>query len=319
MYTLPHVRGHTRDTLVEYNPIRAKYLGRRFGFKYVETDYQRVLEHVACLVQPSVIIASYDSTHVDVAVAFLTANTGVRLFIEKPPVISYEQFERLLPYIRDEKYFVEIGYNRRYIPMIRKVVSLLKNRQGPAYITCIIREDDMTDSHWNYWASEGTRIHANLCHWIDLGVFLTGCRPIEITCLAGSDFQFFSQVSIRFEDDSIVTLVAGIAGNGLRGVQEYIDIRTDYLTIKIDDFLKMVVYEGGYKRIYRSWPRNKGHVEMYNSFSTACRTKGSPKYGVVDFVRSCVLNEEICQMLRAGEHHRMIDVDQLRTWEQLDG
>lgn len=319
VYTLPYVKGHTLDTLVEYNPIRAKKVGRRFGFRHVETDYKRVLDRAARLERLSVVVASYHSKHADIAIDFMQANPKACVFIEKPPTVGYEQFQRLLPYIRDNDYFVEIGYNRRYTRMIRRASELVHDRKGPVVITCIIREDDMTGSHWNFWQTEGTRVYANLCHWIDLVVLLTGCRPVEIVCMAGRDFQFFSEVSIRFEDDSVANLISGVIGNGLRGVQEYIDIRTGYLTIKIDDFLKMTVLDGGGKKVYRSWPREKGHCEMYRSFCAAVVTGGRARYGLRDFVRSCTLIEEICQMLRSGERHRMIDVDQLRTWEQLDG
>lgn len=315
MYTLRYMRGHTFHALIEYNPVRAASVGKRFGFEFVETDYKRVLDRAANLVCPTVIVAGYDSTHTEIAIDFLKANPKARVLIEKPPVISYEQFERLLPYMRDNTYIIDVGYNRRYTPMVWRAARLLQRHEGPVTITCIIREDDMTRAHWNFWKSEGTRIHANLCHWIDLGVLLTGHRPVEIVCLAGRDFQFSSGVSIRFEDDSVVSLISGTNGNGLRGVQEYIDIRRGYLTIEIDDFMKMTVLDAGRRRVYRAWPRDKGHAVMYRSFSRACATGGGTKYGLSDFVRSCVLTEEICQMFRTGERHRKIDLTQLGAWE----
>lgn len=319
VYTLAHTRGHVFHTLVEYNPIRAREVGRRFGFRQVETDYRRVLDQAARLERPTVIVASYHSKHADIAIDFMEANPEAHVLIEKPPVVGYDQFHRLLPYIRDKNRFVEIGYNRRYTPMIRRAAEMLQRRKGPVFITCIVREDDMTDAHWSFWKTEGTRVHENLCHWIDLGVLLTGRRPVEITCMAGEQFQTASTVSIRFEDDSVVNLVSGVIGNGLRGVQEYIDMRTDYLTIRIDDFLKMTVLDGGRRRVYRSWPREKGHVRMYRSFARACVEGGEMQYGVTDFVRSSVLVEEICQMLKTRERHRTLNLDQLKKWEEPSG
>jgi len=315
MYTLRYMRGHTFHALIEYNPVRAASVGKRFGFEFVETDYKRVLDRAADLVCPTVIVASYDSTHTGITIDFLKANPRARVLIEKPPAISYEQFERLLPYMRNSTYFIDVGYNRRYTRMVWRATRLLRRHEGPITITCIIREDDMTHAHWNFWKSEGTRIHANLCHWIDLGVLLTSQRPVEIVCLAGRDFQFSSGVSIRFEDDSVVNLISGTNGNGLRGVQEYIDIRRGYLTIKIDDFMRMTVLDDGQKRVYRAWPRDKGHAEMYRSFSRACATGCGTKYSLTDFVRSCVLTEEICEMFRTGQRHRRIDLPRLGAWE----
>ncbi|MHC4351647.1 MAG: Gfo/Idh/MocA family oxidoreductase [Planctomycetota bacterium] len=315
VYVLPHIKQHVFDTIVDYNPLRARAVANRFGFQHSETDYTRVLERAAALPLLTVVVASYHSLHADIAIDFLEANPNARVLIEKPPIVGYEQLQKLLPYMRSKDSFVEIGYNRRYTNMIQHARSLIKGRMGPATVTCIPREDDMQPSHWSFWSTEGGRVHENLCHWIDLGAMLIGTRPVEVVSLAGKEYESASNVMVRFEDDSILNLISGVIGNGLRGVQEYIDIKTDYITIQIEDFRRMVVLNGGSRRIHRHRLREKGHISMYNQFSKAAVKSLLPRYSLRDFVRSCVLMEDISHMLSNGQRHQMIDVSRIKELE----
>jgi len=315
VYVLPYIKGHVFDTIVDYNPFKAKAVADRFGFRRSETDYRRVLERAASLPLLTVVVASYHSLHTDIAIDFLEANPKAKVLIEKPPIVGYDQLQKLLPYMCSQDYFVEIGYNRRYTNMVERAASLLKGREDPATITCISREDDMQPSHWSFWSTEGGRVHENLCHWIDLGIMLIGTRPIEVVSLTGKDYESASNVVVRFEDDSILNLISGVIGNGLRGVQEYIDIKTDYLTIQIEDFRRMVVLNSGSRRVHRQRLREKGHIRMYRHLAKAALKSFPPRYPLEDFVRSCVLMEDICQMFSEGQRHRMIDVSRIKELE----
>jgi predicted dehydrogenase len=315
VFVLPLLNRLRFDTLIEYNPLRASVIGRKFGFRQVETDYRRVLDRASSLGRITVVVANYHSHHADTAIQFMEANSRACVMIEKPSVIGYEQFERLLPYVKDKTRFVEIGFNRRYTSMIRRTKRLLEGRRSPLTLTCIISEDAMEPAHWYFWATEGTRVYGNLCHWIDLGVHLVGSRPVEIAAMADRDFQAASNVSIRFEDGSLVNLVCGERGDGLRGVQEYIDLRTDQLTVQIHDFRRMVVLQDGRRHVYRSLTRDKGHTEMYRVLSHAVLNLLRPQYTSADFVRTAVLTEEIHRMLGSGRRHNDIDMSTLERWE----
>lgn len=315
VFVLPLIKGHRRDTVVDYNPLRAGMVGRRFGFDVVETDYRRVLDRAASHSRITVVIANYHSQHAATAIEFLEANPRARVMIEKPAVIGYDQFERLRPYIADEAYFVEVGFNRRHAMMVRRAKEFLAGRNEPLTLTCIVREDNMEPSHWYFWGTEGTRIYGNLCHWLDLGVYLVGSRPVELTALAAGDFEASSIVSVRFEDGSLLNLVSGVRGDGLRGVQEHIDLRVGNLTVQIHDFRKMTVLLDGRTWTCRSRTRDKGHAAMYRRLSRAARDSLLPQYTLSDFVRTCVLTEEVLRMLRRKQRHRYLDLSAMARWE----
>lgn|GEM_PF-116287 len=308
-FVLPHLDRHRFDMVIDYNPVTAQAVAKHFHFNYVETDYRRVLGRASSLKELTLVVASYHSHHAGTALAFLEANPRACVMIEKPPVMDYDELAQLLPYFEDDARLVEVGFNRRYATMVRRAFDELAGRSEPINVTCIIREDNMEPSHWYFWETEGTRIYGNLCHWIDLGVHLIRMRPVEIVAIAGQDFQVACTVNIRFEDDSLLNLVSGVVGNGLRGVQEFIDIRSGDLTMQIHDFRRMVIQRGTRQQLLRSHTRDKGHRAMYRCF---CDNVHGPKrsyYSARDLVHTSVLTEEIRQMMMNGERRRMVDLD----------
>jgi predicted dehydrogenase len=315
VFVLPHLDRIPFDTVVEYNPLRAQVVARKFGFRHFETDYRHVLDRVASLGRIVVVVANYHSHHADTAIDFLKANPQACILIEKPAVVGYDQFERLLPYLKDPSYFVEIGFNRRYADMVRRAKGLLEGRKAPLAVTCLVQEDAMEPSHWYFWRTEGSRVYGNLCHWIDLGVHLIGSRPVELVNLADRDFQTASGVVVRFEDGSLLNLISGDQGDRLRGVQEYIDIRMGLLTVQIHDFRKMVVMHDGRRRVYRSLTRDKGHKQMYRTLSDSVLNSLRPRYPSTDFVRTSVLTEEIYRALVSGQRHCRLDTAAMVRWE----
>ncbi len=314
-FVLPHLHRHDFDTVVDYNPLTARAVAKHFQFENMETDYRRVVEHAASLPEVTIIVAGYHSQHTETAIAFLEANPKACLMIEKPPVVGYRQLARLLPYFKDESVFVEAGFNRRYTAMVSRAAKELSGRSQPIIMNCVIREDDMEPSHWYFWKSEGTRVYGNLCHWIDLGVHLIGSSPVEIVGLSGEDFQAAASVSIRFEDDSLLNLVSGTMGSGLRGVQEFVDVRSGTTTIQIHDFRRMIIQRGAHEKVLRSRTRDKGHREMYRCLANNLEGPRRPRYSARDLIHTCVLTEEIRQMMVNGERRRTVDVAPWLTGE----
>jgi predicted dehydrogenase len=290
-YILPALRRKVRPhTLVDRNPLLAFRMAEKFGFPHVDTDLDRALGRIADCSIPLVVVATYHSTHTDIAAMTLERNPAARVFLEKPPVTSMAQLERLLA-LRANGAFIEIGFNRRYSPFVRKAKRLLDRHDGPIVMTCIVKELAVPPSHWYYWPSQGTRIVGNLCHWLDLGVHCIGQRPVDVSVVSPPDVPAGDEASVvvRFADGSRLTVVATDKGNPLRGVQEHIDIRRGDLTLVIDDFLGMKVQERGRQRVHRTVVRDKGHLAMYREFIRNAEEGGGAVYSDADLRRSAVL------------------------------
>ena len=129
---------------------------------------------------------------------------------------------------------LELGFNRRHNRLVKRARNLLAGEAGPTSVFCIVREVPILPNHWYFWPNQGTRIAGNVCHWIDLGVFLIGehadperislSPPIPST---GSSAYCDGErvLTVIFSDGSLLTVAATDRGDDLRGVQETVEIR----------------------------------------------------------------------------------------------
>ena len=116
-------------------------------------------------------------------------------------------------------------------------------------------------------------------------------------------------LSILFEDDSLVNIIASDQGNNLRGVQERIEVRTEDKTIFIDDYKKMIIHDNGRTFIKRKLLRDKGHGQMYKEFLDATKTGRKALYENDDVFWVSYLVEKASQMLINEGKYTKIDVD----------
>jgi predicted dehydrogenase len=142
--------------------------------------------------------------------------------------------------------------------------------------------------HWYNAPNQGSRIAGNLCHWIDLTIFLLeGKKPVSISIsknkILGIDNSTFI---ILFDDGSIVTLIPSDYGDGTYGVQEFIKIRNEKLDIRIDDFMHMRLWINGKVRNYYKLRRDKGHDIMYKKFCNSILSNKKSEYTKNDLIYS---------------------------------
>ena len=247
-------------------PQIAAMVGREYGFALATTDSERAIAEMPA--PGLVVVATAHDSHTSLACAALKA--GHRVFVEKPPTVTPEDVHRLAAGMRSNLGSVEIGFNRRYHPLVRRARARLLQESGPTSISCTVKELIFEPDHWYFWPNQATRITGNLCHWIDLAVFLLegGPMPVSLTLSprmpgseAGDDEE--RVLAVTFEDGSLLTILATTRGDDIRGVQEQIDIRRGRTTITIDDLWKLRVRSGGIERYSRTLFRDKAHATMY--------------------------------------------------------
>ena len=301
---LPYLAQLYRNTVIDLNPFLANTMRDRFNFLHADTSFSRAFKRLKEVKQPVVVIATYHSTHVEVAEEALQANPNARIFMEKPPVTTKGQLERLLK-LRQDGGLIEIGYNRRYTKHLRLAKTALDESDEPITITCIVKEKFLPLEHWYYWPTQGTRITGNLSHWIDLGIFLIREQPLDMNLLSSSE-RFPTDeaaISVHFEGGSQLNLIASDRGNELRGIQEFIDIRKGNVSVFIEDFLRLTIQKGGKKRVIKSLLRDKGHKNMYRSFLENCQNDSNFYYPNEDLMISSLMYLDIAEALGQNKKH----------------
>jgi predicted dehydrogenase len=269
------------------DPQIAAMVGRKHGFALAATDSERA---IAELPAPGlVVIATAHDSHAHLASVAL--KSGHRVFLEKPPAVTGEDVQVLAAGMRSYPGAVEIGFNRRYHPLVRRARVRLQQESGPMSISCTVRELNFQPDHWYFWPNQGTRVTGNLCHWIDLSVFLLGPGIMPVSVMLsprvpgserGSDEE--RVLTVTFDDGSLLTILATTRGDDIRGVQEQLEIRRGRVTITIDDLWKMRVRTGGIERSRRTLFRDKAHAAMYEEALARIVAGSASVYPVADMI-----------------------------------
>jgi len=316
--------GLSLRTVSDREPQIAVTVAREWGFEYATTDSERAITE---LPRPGlVVVATAHDSHARLAT--LAARSGHRVFLEKPPVVTEADVFELRDTMACYPGAIEIGYNRRYHPLVRRARTALAAEPGPTSIVCTVKELPFEPDHWYFWPNQGTRFTGNLCHWIDLAVyFLRGSpRPSSITLtppVPGSRTDDEERVlTATFEDGSLLTILGTTRGDHIRGVQEQIEIRRGGMTVMIDDLWKMRVRSGGIERPSRTVFRNKAHGRMYEEALSRLERNEPAVYPVSDMLIVSAIQVAASQMvghstreadipcwlepsLRSGEHPEM--------------
>jgi predicted dehydrogenase len=257
--------GLSLRTVSDREPQIAATVAAESGFEYATTDSERAVTE---LPRPGlVVVATAHDSHARLAT--LAATLGHRVFVEKPPTVTHADVLELRDAMVRYPGAIEIGYNRRYHPLVNRARAALAAEPGPTSIVCTVKELPFEPDHWYFWPNQGTRFTGNLCHWIDLAVyFLEGSpQPSSITLtppVSGSKTLDEERVlTATFNDGSLFTILGTTRGDHIRGVQEQIEIRRGGTTVMIDDLWKMRVRCGGIERPSRTVFRNKAHGRMY--------------------------------------------------------
>jgi predicted dehydrogenase len=288
--------------VADRDPQIAAIVGQEHGFAYATTDAERA---IAELPRPGlVVVATAHDSHA--RLACLAAQAGHRVFLEKPPVVTTDDVTRLRDVMLSYPGAVEIGFNRRYHPLVRRARSRLLREQGPTSISCTIKELSFRSDHWYFWANQGTRFTGNLCHWIDLAVFLIDGRPLPVSITLSPRVHYAASddeervLTVTFDDGSLVTILGTTRGDDIRGVQEQVEMRRGRTTITIDDLWKLRVRSEGFERYSRTFFRNKAHGQMYQEALEGVTTAEPAAYPVRDMLVVSAIQIASSELVKTG-------------------
>ncbi|MDQ2936105.1 MAG: Gfo/Idh/MocA family oxidoreductase [Acidobacteriota bacterium] len=290
------------QTVVDLEPYFAEYARRKFDFSRSSTDWREALSDPDAEIA---IISTYHDSHARIGAEAL--QRGKKVLLEKPPAVTREDLSLLLDAAKEEKAFLQVGFNRRFAAFTRKATDLLREADGPTTMYCVVKEVDIPDSHWYRWPKEGTRITGNICHWIDLAVCFLGAanEPVEMTLFGRAEAYPDEErgLNIVFRDGSTVTIITTTRGDSTLGVQEFIELRRADLTIRIDDYRYMHAERTGRTLFRQSSLRDKGHAAMYKETLEHMLRNEPASYTLEDLRISTLLTINATEMVQKNLRH----------------
>lgn len=217
-----------------------------------------------------VVIASPHKFHAEQALGALKA--GKAVFLEKPMVTTWEQFEVFKQFLDCNKQApLCVDYNRSFAPMIEKVKKVLSARINPAIITYRMNVGYIDKNHWVQTDVGAGRIIGEACHIVDLFLYLIESDVVSISVNVlktknediGANDNFVATIS--FQDGSIANLIYTAIGNTQQN-KEYMEVFFDGKSIVLDDYKTLKSF--GLKNDFndKSYNADKGHEAIMNLF-----------------------------------------------------
>lgn len=283
--------------------LSARAAADRFGAAYCTSDMQDILDDDSI---HAVAILTRHHLHASQVVACLEA--GKHVYVEKPLCLNQEELEAIssayqracegagpgeghagnagmgLPSLT-------VGFNRRFAPFVVELKRHLEPLREPLMITCRVNAGPLSPNHWaRDPAQGGGRLLGEVCHFVDLLIYLAGRAPLEVSTLAlprnegctGENWL----ITLVFGDGSLGT-IAYVANGDQRFGKEYLEVFGGGLSARLDDFRALLIAHGK-KRVRRAarLRRDKGHRGEWQALVAHLRGRGPEPIPFAELVQS---------------------------------
>ncbi|MFH8899426.1 bi-domain-containing oxidoreductase [Streptomyces coeruleorubidus] len=273
---LPHLaqrHGVELSTVVTTTALSAANAQRKFGFAEATTDLDAVLGDKSI---DAVFVVTRHSSHAELTRRALLA--GKTVFVEKPLALTEDELAGVLAAVEESgNDRLQVGFNRRFSPLLREARQRLGTRTGPANLRYLVNAGPLQHGSWYLQqGTEGSRFAGEGGHFIDTASWLLDADPVSVYAVATSGNEDLQAV-LRYPDGSTATIsyvTTGPAGFP----KETLDLVADGRALRLDDFVRAAVYDGRRKRWVSSRlpkARDKGQSAELAAFVKAVRT-GEP-------------------------------------------
>ncbi|MFD5766331.1 bi-domain-containing oxidoreductase [Streptomyces sp. NPDC127049] len=270
---LPHLVGRDGvelSTVVTTTALSAANARRKFGFAAATTDLDAVLGDPSV---DAVFVVTRHSSHAALTRKALLA--GKAVFVEKPLALSEEELAGVLAAVEESgNDRIQVGFNRRFAPLLQEARRRFGTRTGPASLRYLINAGRLQHGSWYLrQTTEGSRFAGEGGHFIDTASWLLGADPVSVYA-AATPGNHDLQVVLGYPDGSTATL-SYVTTGASAFPKETLDLIADGRVLKLDDFVRASVH-GPERWVSSRLPkaRDKGQNAELAAFVRAVRTGG---------------------------------------------
>lgn len=243
---------------------------KKYNFKYSTTDHTKILQDPEINL---VVIATPHSTHAPFVIQALDA--GKHVYVEKPLAINMEQLEEVKAAYEINNLHLFVGFNRRYSPFAKWLKKNMQTEKYPCMIQYTVNAGPVPLDHWTQDPEVGGgRIIGECCHFIDLAVYMTDSKPVDIkTTRLGGTRDAFSDtdnvlLTLSFENGSVAEILYTSLGNKSYP-KEQVKVFCNGNVGEIDNYAKAQIHTEKGKKTMKKIEQDKGFREEYLKISKA--------------------------------------------------
>ncbi|RSN63836.1 oxidoreductase [Streptomyces sp. WAC 04229] len=270
---LPHLaqrEGVELSTVVTTTALSAANAQRKFGFAEATTELDAVLDDPSV---DAVFVVTRHSSHAELTRRALLA--GKAVFVEKPLALTEDELAGVLAAVEESgNDRIQVGFNRRFAPLLLEARERFGARTGPASLRYLVNAGRLEHGSWYLQqGTQGSRFAGEGGHFIDTASRLLDADPVSVYATATPGNEDL-QVVLGYPGGSTATisyLTTGPSGFP----KETLDLVADGRALRLDDFVRASVYDGGRKRWVSSRlpkARDKGQNAELAAFIRAVRT-----------------------------------------------
>lgn len=260
--------------------ISTRSAAENHGFQYCTSDYMELVNDEKI---DALIVTTRNSLHAEIVSA--AVSNGKHVFVEKPLAVTRKELNSLVRL--NKKYreiIVQVGFNRRYAPLTKKIVDLFKKRKGPMMMHYRVNAGKLPSNHWVYEDREGSsRFISEMCHFIDYCRYVAG-HEIDGHHVFNIEHDSFNEkeqkenacVSLKFSDGSLANILYNSFGES-KSSKEYFEVQCEDTTVKLFDFRELnVIKDGKVSKTKDHLKTDKGHHEELVEFVKNIRNGNNP-------------------------------------------
>ncbi|MBZ5679385.1 MAG: bi-domain-containing oxidoreductase [Acidobacteriia bacterium] len=283
----------------------AHHAAQKFGFRYCTTDDTQLIHDAGI---NTLVIATRHHLHASQVLAAL--GEGKHVFCEKPLCLSEKELRSIvrgyLGMAATSRPALMVGFNRRFAPLTTRVKSFLAATSEPLALHYRINAGYLPSEHWvNDPEQGGGRILGEVCHFVDLLMFLAGSPIVEVEAhTVGHSARYSGDnvlISLRFANGSEGTI--SYLANGDRSFsKERLEVFGGGAVAVLEDFRRLELLRSGRKQVIRSrWRQDKGHRGEWAAFTGSIREQGAAAIPVEELVCSTLATLRVQESVSTGK------------------
>jgi predicted dehydrogenase/threonine dehydrogenase-like Zn-dependent dehydrogenase len=304
---IPAIKASSASKLVSVccaTGARAQHAAAKFGFQTCTTD------DAALIHDPSVntvVVATRHNLHARQVLAAVTA--GKHVFCEKPLCLSEKELAAIVHAVRlpsrEHPHFM-VGFNRRFAPMAVQLKSFFTPVSEPLALTCRINAGYLPPDHWvNDREQGGGRLLGEVCHFVDLLMFLNSAPLVEVEARTVGDSARYSgdnlMATLRFSNGSVGT-ISYLASGDRAFSKERIEVFGGGHAAVLEDFRRLDLAHNGRKETVRSrWRQDKGHRAEWAAFAESIQKAKEPPIPFEEIICSTLAIFRLEESLSIGK------------------
>jgi len=269
---LKKLHGVSLRTIVTKTGASANFAKENFGFDIADTDEERILKDKKI---NAVLIATRHDSHADFTARALKA--GKSVLVEKPLGLNEKELNLIRKARKDSIHFFQVGFNRRFAPVVKEAHSFLNKIEGPRFMLFRINAGKIAEDSWLYKQNEGGgRITSEMCHFVDLARHFANSKIKSVQAdTASGTYQTVDDVTatIRFANGSLATIAYTSLGDETFPKERF-EIFSGNTVITIDNLKNLSITSNNTTKIYSHINQDKGFKASLLAFTHAVASGG---------------------------------------------